>query len=118
VLAPHCQVATGAIFNAPGLTRDNKSITIAEFLRGNEENHCLPVVTERYPLVKDALFNLARICGSSRLTGTGACVFAVLEHEQDARQAAERLASGEWQVFVAKGSNISPLHARLGIEPV
>ncbi|QFY43755.1 4-(cytidine 5'-diphospho)-2-C-methyl-D-erythritol kinase [Candidatus Methylospira mobilis] len=117
VLAPHCQVATGAIFGAPGLTRDNKPITMVEFLRGNEENHCLPVVTERYPLVKEALFNLELVCGGSRLTGTGACVFAVLEYEHDARHAAEQLAAGEWQVFVAKGSNISPLHNRLGIEP-
>jgi 4-diphosphocytidyl-2-C-methyl-D-erythritol kinase len=116
VLAPHCHVATGAVFSAPGLTRNNKSITMGEFFRGNKDNHCLPVVMEHYPLVKDALAALESVCGTSRLTGTGACVFAVLENESEARSAARQLA-GAWRVFVAKGSNISPLHSALGIVP-
>lgn len=118
VLAPRCQVATGAIFGAPGLTRDNKPITMVEFFRGNEDNHCLPIVMERYPLVQDAFAKLKSVVGSARLTGTGACIFAVADDEDHARRAAVQLTdAGAWQVFVAKGSNISPLHRALGVSP-
>ena len=48
----------------------------------------------------------------SRLTGTGACVFAEFDTESAARQVLE-LAPKNLQGFVARGVNISPLHRRL-----
>ncbi len=45
----------------------------------------------------------------SRLTGTGACVFAEFDTESEARQVLEQ--APEWlNGFVAKGVNLSPLH--------
>ena len=113
VLVPPCHVATGAVFSAPGLTRDNKPIKIADFLAGQQDNHCLSVVSEMYPPVVDALRALGHYSEQPRLTGTGACVFAAFASEGEAQAAAAGLAA-HWQGFVAKGMNISPLHRQLG----
>lgn len=114
VLVPPCHVATGVVFSAPNLTRDHKPIRIPDFLAGQQENHCLPVVREMYPLVGEALDDLGVYADAPKLTGTGACVFAAFPNRTAARDAAERLAN-RWQVFVAKGANVSPLHHALGL---
>lgn len=111
VVVPACHVATVQIFSAPGLTRNNKPIKIADFLAGQQENHCLPVVSELYPEVEAALCSLGRFA-PARLTGTGACVFAAFADEAGARAAAMALESN-WSVFVARGRNRSALHQAL-----
>jgi len=108
VVVPDCHVATAQIFSTPSLTRNNKPIKITNFLAGQQENHCLPVVLELYPEVKAALSSLGRFA-PARLTGTGACVFATFSDENDARAAVIAL-EGEWSVFVARGRNRSALH--------
>jgi 4-diphosphocytidyl-2-C-methyl-D-erythritol kinase len=114
VVTPPCHVATGLVFSAPGLTRDNKLITIADFLAGQQENHCLPIVAEMYPLVREALADLGAHSERPKLTGTGACVFAAFGDRVEAEGAARSLAD-RWRVFVAKGANLSPLHKALGL---
>ncbi|MFM8332795.1 MAG: 4-(cytidine 5'-diphospho)-2-C-methyl-D-erythritol kinase [Candidatus Methylumidiphilus sp.] len=110
VVVPPCHVATGAVFSSEGLTRDNKPITIADFVAGQQDNHCLPLVTAMYPEVGSALASVARHTQSAKLTGTGACVFGEFVGETEARDAARQL-SAEWSVFVAKGINRSPILA-------
>ncbi|HUL10868.1 MAG TPA: 4-(cytidine 5'-diphospho)-2-C-methyl-D-erythritol kinase [Methylococcaceae bacterium] len=114
VVTPPCHVATGLVFSAPGLTRDNKPIKITDFLAGQQENHCLPIVAEMYPLVRDALNDLGVHSERPKLTGTGACVFAAFEGRAEAEGAARELAK-RWRVFVARGANISPLHKALAL---
>lgn len=111
VLVPGCHVSTAQIFSAPNLTRNNKPITIADFLAGQQENHCLPVVSELYPEVRAALCGLGRFA-HAKLTGTGACVFAAFAEEADARAAVAAL-EREWLVFFARGRNRSALHRAL-----
>lgn len=112
VVAPPCHVATAAIFSSAELTRDNKSITIADFVAGSQENHCLPVVAGLYPQVKEALDAVAEYSRQAKLTGTGACVFGAFEDGGLAQKAAWKL-SAKWQVFAAKGMNLSPVHRLL-----
>jgi 4-diphosphocytidyl-2-C-methyl-D-erythritol kinase len=114
VVVPPCHVATGAIFGSADLTRDNKAITIRDFVTGQQENHCLPVVVAAYPIIGEALNAVAACAGSSKLTGTGACVFGEFVSETDARLAADKLSS-RWLVFVAKGLNRSPAHEVQGL---
>jgi 4-diphosphocytidyl-2-C-methyl-D-erythritol kinase len=113
VVVPPCHVATGAIFSSADLTRDNKSITIADFAAGQAENHCLPVVVAAHPVIGAALKAVAGYAGSAKLTGTGACVFGEFADEEKAREIARKL-SAQWQVFVAKGMNQSPVHGLIG----
>lgn len=114
VLTPPCHVATGAIFSSEELTRDNKPITIANFVAGQQENHCLPVVVKMYPQIGEAIKAIGTYAKSPRLTGTGACVFGTFTNLNEAESAAQQLSSS-WQVFVAKGMNRSSAHIALGL---
>ena len=114
VLTPACQVATGAIFNDPELTRNSPLRTIADFVSGAGGNDCEAVVYRRYPEVAAAAAWLSRH-GVARLTGTGACIFAAFPDAGSAQQVLEQLPPG-WTGFVAQGRNHSPLHERLARE--
>lgn len=107
VLVPRCEVATGAVFSDPDLTRDSAPIRIADFLAGDDRNDCRAVVERRYPEVAAALTWLSAI-GRARLTGTGACVFTAVADEQGARRALAEVPD-RFGAFVARGRNRSPL---------
>jgi len=111
VLVPPCHVPTGAIFSSPNLTRDNPPIKMCDFLAGQHDNHCLPVVEVLYPQIRTALNDLSKY-SPARLTGTGACVFAAFNSESEALRAAEDLQIS-WRLFVSRGLNVSPLHTIL-----
>lgn len=108
VLVPDCHISTAEIFSHPELTRDCKSMTIAGFLSGEGRNVCEDVVIKHYPPVAEALDWLARYT-KPRMTGTGACVFAGFDNQAKAQQVIDSLPS-DWQGFVAKGCNKSPLY--------
>lgn len=107
VLIPPCHISTAEIFSAPDLTRDSGRIKIRDFLAGSVENDCLSVVCSRYPQVAAALKWLGRFA-DARLTGTGAAVFAAFESEQAADRVKAQ-APDDYQFFVARGLNRSPL---------
>jgi 4-diphosphocytidyl-2-C-methyl-D-erythritol kinase len=114
VIKPECHVNTKEIFSAKNLTRNSKSIKIADFIAGQHQNDCVEVVCERYQPVKDALVALSGF-SEARLTGTGACVFAQFDSEVAAFNASESLKNNKWQVYLAKGVNKSPLYSKLKI---
>lgn len=109
VVKPDCHVSTAEIFSSTELTRDCEPITISRFLSGEGSNVCEGVVKKRYPAVANALNWLAQYA-SPRMTGTGACIFADFDNQQQAQKVVENLPSN-WQGFVAKGTNRSPLTA-------
>jgi 4-diphosphocytidyl-2-C-methyl-D-erythritol kinase len=111
VIKPDCHVDTKKIFSAKDLTRNSKSIKIADFIAGQHQNDCLGVVCNGYQPVKDALGDLSEF-SEARLTGTGACVFAQFDSEEAAVSAYRSLQS-KWQVYLVRGLNESPLFSRL-----
>lgn len=115
IIHPGISVSTPGVFQDPQLTRDSRPITMARALQGGASkwrNDCEAVVKERYPPIAEALFWLAQHA-PSRLTGTGACLFAGFETQQ-AAQAIAQLAGQRWPTWVARGLNTSPLHDALG----
>jgi 4-diphosphocytidyl-2-C-methyl-D-erythritol kinase len=64
-------------------------------------------VRKHYPAVANALNWLAKYA-TPRMTGTGACVFADFDNQAQAQKVVDNLPSN-WQGFVAKGCNRSPL---------
>jgi 4-diphosphocytidyl-2-C-methyl-D-erythritol kinase len=114
VIYPGIGVPTAAVFQAPELTRNSPSLTIpglplldvsSAFLPGR--NDLEPVVIARYAAVRDALSWLG--CrGKARMTGSGACVFAVFDDRDSASAALVGLPIG-WQGFVVQGLACSPL---------
>jgi len=111
IVKPSCHVDTGKIFSAKGLTRNSKSITIADFKAGDVSNDCLPVVKELHTQVNETLNSLSDY-GEARLTGTGACVFVEFDNEESAKSMYNALALQK-DVYITQGLAISPLHKKM-----
>jgi len=112
VLIPPLNVSTAHVFSDPQLRRDCPPITIRAFLAGAEtENVCESLVRRAYPEVDAALQALDQYA-VARMTGTGACVFAAFDTEAKAKSAWTAL-KNDWQGFVARGVNLSPLRAHV-----
>jgi 4-diphosphocytidyl-2-C-methyl-D-erythritol kinase len=106
VIFPQTPVNTGEIFSKRQLTRDTPAITIATFFEGHSRNDCQPVVIDLYPEIGKALAWLGSFA-ESRLTGTGACVFASFASQAEA-DAVRCQVPTYWNVMVARGVNESP----------
>lgn len=113
VIHPGIEVSTPAVFGHPQLTRSSPAISMARALQGGR-NDCEVVVSTLYPAVADAL-NWLNHFGTARLTGTGACVFCAFDDARQASKVLGKLACERpmWHTFLARGCNISPLHAAL-----
>ena len=111
VLKPDDSISTAVIFRDPNLPRNTPKKSLEQLLSEPYVNDCEKVVINHYSNVEKALNWLLQYA-PARLTGTGACVFAEFDHEAEA-QAVFRQKPEEFFGFVAKGLNVSPLHAML-----
>lgn len=111
IIYPGVGVSTREVFQSPELTRNSPLITIRAFFDSGGRNDCEPVVRARAPPVADALDWLARFA-PARMTGTGACVFAVFGSAAQAERLAAQVPD-RWMSFVARGLNTSPAHEQL-----
>ena len=108
VLAPPVHVSTREVFQDPDLTRQTPPITIRAFRAGQGANDLEAVVRRRYPEVDRTIRWLLQY-GPARMTGSGACVFAVVPN----RAAGEEiLGKAPCAGFVARGMNRHPLYIR------
>lgn len=111
VLHPGVSVPTPLVFNDPLLKRDTPVRSLSALLAAPFHNDCEAVVRKRFPEV-DALVSWLLEYTSSRLTGTGACVFAEFDTASAAQQVLRLVPKGV-RGFVAQGVNRSPLHRAL-----
>lgn len=111
VVHPGVSIPTPLIFGDPDLTRDTPVRPLTQLLRQTFSNDCEAVVRKRFREVEERLLWLLEYA-PSRLTGTGACVFAEFDTESAARQVLDRAPEG-LQGFVARGMNVSPLQQQL-----
>ena len=111
VAHPGVSIPTPTIFRDPELPRNTPVRSISTLLKCEFRNDCEVIARKRFREVDAALSWLLEYA-PSRLTGTGACVFAEFDTESAARQVLEQ--APEWlQGFVARGVNISPLKLAL-----
>jgi 4-diphosphocytidyl-2-C-methyl-D-erythritol kinase len=115
VLWPRIAVSTAAVFQDPELTRNSPRITIRDLAQHRGDNDCLAVVRARYPRVAQALQAVSAVA-PAYLTGTGACVYAEFASRDAAEAASRALDGGDWDLWVARGLNQSPLSRRLFLE--
>ena len=116
ILHPGVAVPTARIFTAPDLTRDTPPIEARAWadamVRGVGTNDLEAVAVALYPEVGVALDWLRaqpETSGRIRMTGSGACVFAVFDDEQTAQAVQQRLPAA-WQGWVCAGLDQHPLH--------
>lgn len=111
VAHPGVSIPTPVIFNDPDLPRNTPKRSIETLLNCEFSNDCEVIARKRFREVDAALSWLLEYA-PSRLTGTGACIFAEFDTESRARQVLEQ--APEWlEGFVAKGVNLSSLHRAL-----
>lgn len=113
VLHPNVHISTAKIFANPALTRNCQPCTMATFLAGHTQNVFEPVVKEACPAVVRA-FNWLSQFAETRLTGSGACLFAAFESQTKAAHVLTQLPA-EWSGFIAQSQAISPLYKALEI---
>lgn len=108
VAHPGVSIPTPAIFGDPELIRDTPKRRIDELLQARFSNDCEPIARKRFCEVEQLVSWLLEYA-PSRLTGTGACVFAEFDTEEAAREVLSKAPA--WiNGFVARGVNVSPLH--------
>ena len=119
VVYPGAPVSTRSAFQAPELTRNSAEIIISGCLLPNAHDAVLPghndlepVVAARHPAVRAALDWLSARGTSARLTGSGACVFAIYPDRNAAQAALGGMPAG-WMGFAVDGLERSPLIDRL-----
>ena len=111
VLMPPCRIVTADVFNDPDLTRDARPLKIRSLVTEADGNDCEAVVFRRYPQVAEAAEWLSQY-GRTRMTGTGACLFAPFAERDSAERVLAR--RPHWlQGFVSRGCNRSSLHEHL-----
>ena len=111
VITPDCHVSTADIFGHPDLTRDSTPLTLENLMQSVWRNDCQPLVEKLQPIVAITLQWLVEYA-PSRMTGTGASVFAEFPDQTSAQHALTQLPA-TWRGFVAKGVNQSPVWAAL-----
>ena len=114
VLTPPVQVPTPAVFTHPELTRNTFPLKISDFSAlglVNMHNDLQPIVLKEFPAVFRCFEALQAVAQKSvfgvRMTGSGACVFAAFEIEQDACDAFQKL-QPEYKGFIAQGLSRHP----------
>ena len=115
VLTPKQNVNTAELFSSPLLPRNSPKIPLDEIkyqgIESQFKNDFEKLVYNRYPNVAKSLDWLLEY-GPARMTGTGACVFAEFDTQNEAKEVHNRLPV-DLTGFVAKGCNTSPTHQTL-----
>jgi 4-diphosphocytidyl-2-C-methyl-D-erythritol kinase len=107
VLVPPVGVSTAAVFAAPELTRNSKTIKISSFSAGFGSNDLEPVVCRRHAEVAAHLAWLKQF-GDARMSGSGACVFIEFATEREARSVLSGMPA-EMRGFAVRGLDRHPL---------
>jgi len=120
IVQPEVHVSTSEIFTNSQLTRDSSAIRICDLQIGTTDeaqifdelgNVFEPLVAEQHPEIAEVIQYLRKYT-NTRLTGSGACVFATCEDEVSAQDLLAKIPD-YWAAFVAKGLNQSPLQVML-----
>jgi len=126
VVYPNIHVSTQEIYSSPDLTRDQRPITIADFLAGSTTNVMASLVISQYPQVKRAMDFLSQYA-EVKMSGSGSSLFMTFDSEQEALTLKSKLMAQradisdinrsamlkEWTVFLAEGLNQSPLLSQI-----
>ena len=114
VATPDVAISTKAIFTAVDLPRNTPKIDVKTYRFEETRNDCQTLVEKTHKEVANLLQWLVHYA-PSRMTGTGASVFAVFDAKENADKVLHLLPEC-YTGFVAKGVNLSGLHIALGMQ--
>ncbi|MER2493525.1 4-(cytidine 5'-diphospho)-2-C-methyl-D-erythritol kinase [Catenovulum sediminis] len=106
-----CHISTPKMFADKTLKRDSEILTPASYQFTKSRNDFQPIVTKLYPQVAKTLQWLLEYA-PSRLTGTGACCFALVENTSEAKKVAA-MAPEDIYTFVVNTLKTSPVHLKI-----
>ncbi|RKP58830.1 4-(cytidine 5'-diphospho)-2-C-methyl-D-erythritol kinase [Pararobbsia silviterrae] len=119
VIVPNAHVPTVEIFSDPELTRDSEAVTITDFLAQHGStigwpdsfgrNDMQAVVAKKYAEVAKVL-DWLDIIAASRMTGSGACVFAAFPSKEAALEAQAKVPPS-WRSVVTASLQRHPLYS-------
>ena len=112
VLTPSATLSTRDVFSDNALTRNTKPLKIPPFFPGQGANDLESVAARHSPEIARQLEWLRVRRPAARMTGSGACVFAELGTEDEARRLHGEL-PGDMRGFVARGLERHPLYEYL-----
>lgn len=104
----NCSISTPSMFAQANLKRDSDCILPNDYSFATSHNDFEPIARALYPPVAKTLDWLVEYA-PSRLTGTGACCFAVCKNRQEAQQIAATAPSGI-TTHVVQTLPSSPVH--------
>lgn len=113
VATPNVSISTKEIFTSPDLPRNTPKMDFTNYLFEETRNDCQTLVEKTHKEVASLLQWLVHYA-PSRMTGTGASVFAVFDAKENANKVLHLLPDS-YAGFVAKGVDRSGLHLSLGI---
>jgi 4-diphosphocytidyl-2-C-methyl-D-erythritol kinase len=108
IIKPDVHISTAEIFSHPDLTRNTPTLKISAALKQGGHNDCEKVVRTLYPEVDKAMVWLDQF-SPSKLTGTGACIFAEFDDQEQAIAVANQYATPN-AAFAVQGLNDNPAH--------
>ena len=111
LIKPEVSISTVDVFTHPDLTRNTPKQSLNALLDAPHENDCEKIVRSVYPEVDYQLSWLLEYA-PSRLTGTGACVFAEFINEKEAQHVFSLIPDNATG-FITRGRNTSPLNQAL-----
>lgn len=111
IVKPNVSISTAKIFSHPQLSKNTIKRPLATLLSLPFSNDCEKTVRSLYPEVDNALSWLSQYA-PARLTGTGACIFALFDDANSAQQVLNQLPS-QFSGFIAKGIHYSPVLEKL-----
>ncbi|WP_348666135.1 4-(cytidine 5'-diphospho)-2-C-methyl-D-erythritol kinase [Arsenophonus symbiont of Ornithomya chloropus] len=108
VAYPGIVISTQKVFSEIGLKRNSTKLSLKKLLKKKYVNDCEAIVRKKFIKV-EKLSSWMQKYTSSRLTGTGSCVFGEFKTKSAAYKILNK--APKWvQCFIAKGINRSPLH--------
>ncbi|VFP82060.1 4-(cytidine 5'-diphospho)-2-C-methyl-D-erythritol kinase [Candidatus Erwinia haradaeae] len=108
IIYPRISISSFQVFSDFHLTRDTPRRHIKDLLLHPFHNDCERIVRKRCNEVETVISWLSRYA-SPHMTGTGSCIFAEFNTKKAALNILNRIPE-QWQGFVARGVNTSPLH--------
>ncbi|VFP88264.1 4-(cytidine 5'-diphospho)-2-C-methyl-D-erythritol kinase [Candidatus Erwinia haradaeae] len=109
VIDPSVGITSFQIFSDPDLPRDTSRRHIKDLLLNPFHNDCEGIVRKQYYEVEKVMSWLL-LYSTPHMTGTGSCVFSEFNTQQAAFNVLDRMPK-QWNGFVARGVNVSPLHS-------